>query len=61
MNKQYKCDTGAIKEVRVQHPFGNALLDTLRSLFQPAPSQDVGMFAGSLLPSADWAQPKVPH
>ena len=61
MKTQYTGQTEGQHQTTLANGIGSKLLTGLRSLTQAAPVQHVGMFAGSLLPYAAWAQPKVPH
>jgi hypothetical protein len=61
MKTQFTGPTGVSKLNHTEDNFSTKLLTTLRTLAQPDPTPHIGVFAGSLLPYAAWAQPKVPH
>ncbi len=61
MKNKYTRHAEVTKCNHLENGFGKRVLATLWSLCQPASHHHVGMFAGSLLPYASWAQPKVPH
>lgn len=61
MSNDFTGNTEVTKFNRQEDGVGQGLLATLRYLCEPDSPHHIGMFAGSLLPYASWAQPKVPH
>ena len=60
MKSQHAGVAKATDQNHLQEGLSRRLLAALLSLFRPAASQHVGMFAGSLLPFDSGSQPKKP-
>lgn len=61
MKKQFTRHTRVSQLKRTGGDLYMKLLAALRAFAQPDAAPHIGVFAGSLLPYASWAQPKVPH
>jgi len=61
MNTQFTGHTEVAKLNPTVDGFSKRLLAALVSFAHPVSPHHVGMFAGSLLPYASWAPPKIPH
>lgn len=61
MNTQPTGLTEVTKPGHTMVSLGKSLLAVLKAWAQPAESDHVGMFAGSLLPYGSWAPPKGPR
>lgn len=61
MKKEYAREAKGPDENHLQGGLSKRFMASMQSLFRSAPSQHVGMFAGSLLPYDSGVQPKKPN